>query len=96
MSLPGFTAEASFSKTGTSYRAVVSHGQRGGQQRVVSQARVGGGVGAGRAGFHCDGGSCRCDGDADCNDMFSTNVCGPNAYCYLGWLTGEWVCICQR
>ena len=31
--------------------------------------------------FNCNGSYCACTGDADCNDMFTTNVCGPSAIC---------------
>ena len=31
--------------------------------------------------FSCNGSYCACTGDADCNDMFTTNVCGPTAVC---------------
>ncbi len=31
--------------------------------------------------FTCGTLMCSCKGDADCNDMFSTNVCGPYAIC---------------
>ena len=26
---------------------------------------------------------CTCTGDDDCNDMFSTDVCGPSAICQI-------------
>ena len=32
-------------------------------------------------GFTCSGGACACEGDADCNDLFTTNLCGPLAIC---------------
>ncbi len=31
--------------------------------------------------FNCTGNVCTCNGDEDCNKMFSTNVCGPVAVC---------------
>ena len=39
--------------------------------------------------FACNAVFCACRGDADCNDMFGTNVCGGRAiciddYCYCG------------
>jgi len=51
--------------------------------RVVPAARALGGTlsGAGRLGFDCSPFGCVCSGDADCNDMFSTNACGPYAVC---------------
>jgi hypothetical protein len=77
-----------------------------GGQTIVAQMRAGGldtgsfgglgGVGTVALGFKCDRTSCRCEGDIDCNDMFGTNVCGPEASCYFGWLTGQWVCVCRR
>ena len=96
MSIPGFTAESSLYRPSGHYQAVTTRVGDVGEQRVISQIRVGGSVGRVGLGFSCDRTSCRCDGDSDCNDMFSTDVCGANAFCYLGWLTGEWVCICQR
>ncbi len=32
--------------------------------------------------FSCSGSGCVCKGDDDCNDMFSTNVCGRFAICH--------------
>jgi hypothetical protein len=40
--------------------------------------------------FSCNGIFCACTGDADCNDMFTTNVCGPRAICI------DNVCYCSR
>ncbi len=31
--------------------------------------------------FQCNMTSCTCRGDADCNNMFSSNVCGRSAVC---------------
>jgi hypothetical protein len=31
--------------------------------------------------FQCTATHCTCSGDRDCNDMFSTNVCGKPALC---------------
>lgn len=45
---------------------------------------------AGRMDFACNGGYCVCRGDLDCNDMFTTNVCGPNAVCIGSY------CFCDR
>jgi hypothetical protein len=41
-------------------------------------------------GFACGPAGCVCTGDADCNDMFSTSVCGPYAVCI------DNVCWCSR
>lgn len=102
--MPGFAADASCYKTSASYQSVTTRAGGVGEQRVDPQLRAihggtGGVVGGARSvgmGFTCDaGGHCRCYGDDDCNYMFSTNVCdGKNASCYLGWLTGDWVCSC--
>lgn len=43
-----------------------------------------------RMDFACTGGYCVCRGDVDCNDMFTTNVCGPNAVCIGSY------CFCDR
>lgn len=42
--------------------------------------------------FSCNTTSCSCHGDADCNNMFSSNVCGRSAECNTG--SGE--CSCLR
>ncbi len=42
--------------------------------------------------FSCGMTSCTCRGDADCNNMFSSNVCGGSAVCDSG--SGE--CSCLR
>ena len=40
--------------------------------------------------FSCAPGFCICYGDSDCNDMFSTNACGPSAQCFGN------TCVCAR
>ncbi|HEV7779938.1 MAG TPA: hypothetical protein VGO58_01665 [Chitinophagaceae bacterium] len=40
--------------------------------------------------FQCSQKFCVCSGDADCNDMFTTNVCGPDAACFGN------SCVCYR
>jgi hypothetical protein len=40
--------------------------------------------------FACSTEFCMCSGDTDCNDMFTTNVCGPKAVCFGN------LCICAR
>lgn len=40
--------------------------------------------------FSCNSVVCACVGDLDCNDMFTTNVCGPRAICI------DNVCYCSR
>jgi hypothetical protein len=47
-----------------------------------------------RLGFECSGLACICSGDADCNDMFGSGVCG-DAIC-LEDDSGGVVCICVR
>lgn len=42
--------------------------------------------------FSCNTTSCSCRGDADCNNMFSSSVCGRSAVCDTG--SGE--CSCLR
>jgi|SRR6187431_65707 len=54
------------------------------QQKSVLAAPKGG------LSFGCNGVFCACTGDVDCNDMFTTNVCGPRAICYGS------VCYCER
>ena len=43
--------------------------------------------------FECSRASCSCSGDADCNDMFSSGVCGRDALCDQ---TGGVTCTCLR
>jgi hypothetical protein len=55
------------------------------QQRKMAPVNRFGGVltvVGGGLGFQCTGLHCSCNGDGDCNDMFSTNVCGDIAQCY--------------
>jgi hypothetical protein len=33
-------------------------------------------------GFTCQGAKCSCSGDPDCNDLFSSGLCGDIAACY--------------
>ena len=42
--------------------------------------------------FQCNAIGCSCTGDADCNDMFSTNACGRIADCNLN----KGTCSCLR
>jgi hypothetical protein len=42
--------------------------------------------------FACNAAVCACRGDADCNDMFTTDLCGPSAECDEDTNT----CICLR
>jgi len=45
-------------------------------------------------GFSCGSLACTCSGDNDCNDMFSTNACGPYAVC--DETGGRVKCVCLR
>ncbi|MEO8510031.1 MAG: hypothetical protein ABI534_02195 [Chloroflexota bacterium] len=47
-----------------------------------------------RLGFECSGPLCICTGDADCNDMFGTSLCG-DAICFEDAVGGV-VCLCLR
>lgn len=47
-----------------------------------------------RLGFQCSGPICICSGDADCNDMFTTSLCG-DAICFVTDGGGV-VCLCLR
>jgi hypothetical protein len=77
---------------------VSRYGYRSTQPAIVARALIipaarAGGASVGRApvgGFTCGGFGCVCSGDADCNDMFSTNACGPYAVCIND------VCWCSR
>jgi len=53
-------------------------------QQQSLQAQMGG------LGFSCNPIFCGCRGDADCNDMFGTNVCGGRAICIDDY------CYCDR
>jgi hypothetical protein len=90
--IPGFSAAASLRRTGRAYSGKgVAHFAR--NSTVVPQRSAFGSasaIGATRLGFNCAPWGCVCTGDADCNDMFSTNACGPWAICI------DNVCFCGR
>jgi hypothetical protein len=46
-----------------------------------------------KLGYACDGPLCICEGDDDCNDMFTTAGCGDIAQCYSDGQGGV-VCVC--
>jgi hypothetical protein len=48
----------------------------------------------GAPGFDCSGPLCICSGDDDCNDMFTTGLCG-DAICFSD-SAGNVVCLCIR
>jgi hypothetical protein len=54
------------------------------KMKIAPTTRFGGvlTVGGSGLGFQCTGLHCSCNGDDDCNDMFTTNVCGDIAQCY--------------
>jgi hypothetical protein len=65
------------------------------QQTQAEQARPGVSVRAVRRptralGFNCNPLFCSCTGDADCNDMFTTGLCGPRDICI------DSTCYCVR
>jgi hypothetical protein len=100
MTLPGFTGEASvYPKIGHYQLSWRPRGLDGyvPAAQIVSN-RTASGVRARLArqglGFSCGGLGCVCSGDVDCNDMFSTNVCGPNATCFESG--GQVICVCLR
>jgi hypothetical protein len=65
------------------------------QQQEIVQERPGVSVRSVRRptralGFTCNPLFCSCTGDADCNDMFTTALCGPRDICI------DSVCYCIR
>src|SRR5262245_54778202 len=55
----------------------------GAPEQERTTAALNNGTVGGSAGFTCDDGAntCTCTGDDDCNDMFGSGLCGPNATC---------------
>jgi len=47
----------------------------------------------GRLNFDCGYLSCSCQGDRDCNDMFSTDICSGSAVCTGSGSGTECVCL---
>jgi hypothetical protein len=106
MIMPGYTAEASLYGKRGRYRtelgvrpeadAGAPRGDLLYPQAMHAAAMAGSSAGFSRAslGFTCGRGGCVCSGDMDCNDMFTTNVCGPNAVCFN--LGGQVICVCSR
>ncbi len=82
MAIPGYTAGASLYKKSERYQHEIS--VRAINDRATASFA-----------FNCEGSACVCTGDADCNDMFSTNVCGGSAQCF-GSPPHPVVCICSR
>ena len=98
MNIPTFSAEKSLYYSTSVYMASMNNSV---QMRDIYPAQIRhkgltgvGGFGRGRrelqANFTCSGLRCDCTGDADCNDMFSSNVCGDIASC------DESGCACLR
>lgn len=100
MAIPGFTAEAAAAAPSGHYqlrsRSDGLDGRVRPAQALSYRTASGFHFGASRQGlgFSCGALGCVCTGDADCNDMFSTNVCGPNAVCFESG-SGV-VCVCLR
>lgn len=92
MNMPGFTAQDSLYKT-SKYYAYRGHSPlpEGGVSPALIR-RTTGGISGGQLslGFTCKGLLCSCNGDNDCNDMFTSNVCGEFALC------DETGCYCLR
>jgi hypothetical protein len=94
MGIPGFAAEAALYDSNGSYRGVISTGSKAGVSTVLPQQLIlrrmgpitGGQFFGGRmlVAFQCDRLTCTCQGDDDCNDMFSSGVCGDIATCRDG------------
>jgi len=94
MSLPGFNAETTLGPLSGHYRSCdFALADFNAEEAVTPELRIGTG-GRGRLGFSCGPFGCICSGDSDCNDMFTTNVCGPHAVCSV--YGGQVVCICLR
>jgi hypothetical protein len=88
VTVPGFTGADGLRAPTRRYASVAGATATPAAARVVAQrVPLGGAVlGAPLAsraalGFQCSGLACTCGGDADCNDMFSTGVCGDIASC---------------
>jgi hypothetical protein len=54
-----------------------------GAPQEIRTALIAGGGGGVAASFTCDdtANTCTCIGDDDCNEMFGSGLCGPNASC---------------
>ena len=91
--MPGFAAEASIYKTSGRYQSVANRGDSSGDQRVVSQIRVGGLGGLGGSGglnaWHCWTPSCCVAGHYEAGPAGWYWVCDLTADCpyqYCVWL----------
>jgi hypothetical protein len=90
VTIPGYSALSSLAAPTRYYPArVVSAGPSLTVGVVAQFRRLGsltGGISvgqlfAGRAGFQCSGFECTCRGDEDCNDLYSTGLCGDIGVC---------------
>jgi hypothetical protein len=79
MMLPGFTAEATLGTGAGRYR----HAAAAATDAVVVPALYRKPV----MGYSCSGSICKCYGDDDCNDMFSSDVCKGAALCHSNGTT---------
>jgi hypothetical protein len=101
MTMPGFTAGHSLYKTSSRYRVVgaPSAGQEALAYPAQNEFLVVTPIGVIQpVPFTCGSLACTCDDTTrpgDCNDMFSTNVCGPYALCE-DLPGGGSRCICLR
>jgi len=96
MAIPGYTALAAASRSTHHHVAARRFSPA---SIVVPQLRRRGGAVAGtigsqviggRLGFECSSTACTCQGDRDCNDLYSTGLCGDVGVC------GETGCWCLR
>jgi hypothetical protein len=72
MNLPHFNAQASLGPTMGIYGGNAVFGELGAGKVLPVLLR-----------YNCDSSYCTCTGDDDCNDMFSSDVCGPTAICQI-------------
>lgn len=90
MTIPGFSAATSLIAASQQYREGLT--DQGGPARVLAQlvrglrpnirtSPFGQFTIGGSAGFACSGIACTCSGDVDCNDMYTTGVCGDIGVC---------------
>jgi hypothetical protein len=79
--MPGFTAEIAllFQTASRSSISTESTDEAG----VIHPAR-----------FFCGGGLCACQGDEDCNDMFSSGCGGGYAQCWIRSNDSNVFCLC--
>lgn len=91
MNVPGFSAVDSLRKSTQNYPRSSGGSGVPASAAVLGQLRslgsqtgamsVGRRIGGPRTGFTCSGFACTCRGDQDCNDMYSTGLCGDVGVC---------------